>query len=48
MDKDEILAEIGRYVDDGEYQDPQERIDLLTAIRAYISLRCGSSVIMMV
>ena len=24
MDKDEILAEIARYVDDGEYQDSQE------------------------
>jgi thioredoxin-related protein len=41
MDKDDILAEIARYVDDGEYQDPQEIIDLLTAIRAYI-LACDA------
>jgi hypothetical protein len=36
MDKDEILAEIARYVDDDEYQDPQEIVNLLSSIRAYI------------
>jgi thioredoxin-related protein len=39
MDKDEILAEIARYVDEGEYQDLQGIIDLLTAIRASILAR---------
>jgi hypothetical protein len=41
MDKDDILAEIARYVDDGEYQDPQEIVELLSAIRAYI-LACDT------
>ena len=36
LSKDEILAEISRYVDDGDYQDPQEIVDLLSSIRAYI------------
>ena len=41
MDKDEILAEIARYVDDGQYQDPQEIIDSVSSIRAYI-LACDA------
>jgi hypothetical protein len=41
MDKDDILAEIARYVDDGDYQDPQEIVELLSAIRAYI-LACDA------
>jgi hypothetical protein len=41
MDKDDILAEIARYVDDGEYQDPQEIVELLSVIRAYI-LACDA------